>query len=289
MTANTHLAAASNRLLSAAVVRSVMEPGSCNRAASTAVSVLAELGMARGAGTMRTLMWRCYRWLARHHRNDLIYRNAVVGQMAPPSSGRIMQEAMINRSIVDYLVVSDSVHAIEIKSDLDGVSRLPAQLRDYRLAAPLVSLLGTQATVERFAEQQEFLTVGLSWLGDDGSVRTLRNPAYAPDLLDSVTMMRSLRQHEYLAIVEALNGPVPTLPNTKLFRYARDITQSIDPVEYHRHFVGMLNSRKPRLSQSVLSRVPAPVKPTVMKINPSRCEVDRLQCWLSRKVIDVPA
>lgn len=288
MTADLRLAGAANRLLSPAVVREVIEPAPRGEAACSTIALLADLGMADGARTVRTLMWRCYRWLFRHHRNDHVYRNAVMNQMVPGDGSVLsMQEVTINRSIVDYLLVAEHVHAMEIKSDLDNITRLSAQLLDYRQVAPLVSVVGAQRTIERIGEDDRFGAVGLAWLDSEGIVRILREPVLTTEFLDSITMMRVLRRHEFLGILEHLLGPVPSMPNTKVFSYARQATQFIDPIEYERWFAKTLSMRKLRLSPSALSRVPAPLKPTVLKLNPTQDGIDRLRRWLDRDVGDV--
>ncbi len=290
MSADLRLAGAANRLLSPVVVREVMEPFGTGQAVSSTIAQLSDLGMAKGARTMRTLMWRCYHWLSRHHRNDHIYRHAVIDQMvASDGSVLIMQEMAVNRSIVDYLLVTEHVHAMEIKSDLDNTARVATQLLDYRQVAPLVSVVGTPRTIERVGRDGRFDAVGLSWLDQDGIVHTLRSPVAATGFLDSVAMMRVLRRREYLSILEGLVGPVPSMPNTKVFTYARTVTESIDPVVYHRMFASTLGQRRLRLSPWALSRVPSPLKPTILKLNPTQDGIDRLRGWLDREVGDVLA
>lgn len=289
--ADTPLSSAANRLLSPVVVRAVIEPTyeTC-RLVAEAVDELTRHDLANGARTMRTLIWRCYRWLATHHRNDHIYRHAVIDQMASlDDSLVVMQEARINRSVADYLLVSDHLHVIEVKSDLDNVRRLTSQLRDYQHAAPRVSVLGSRRIVERLAASDEFETVGLYWLDTDGIVQSERSAEFMAERLDSVTMMRSLRRHEYLGILERLNGELPELPNTKVFAYARDITRSIDPTLYHREMVHALGQRHRRLKYSTLARVPAPLRSTVLKLDPTRDGLDRLRGWLDQEIVDVLA
>lgn len=213
-------AAAASALLSAPVLRSAMRDGPASKLANRTISSLVESGLAIGASTVRTLIWRCDRWLSRHYRNDLVYRRAVLGQMIPWSDGILLPEFRVGRSIVDFLAVTDSLHAVEIKSDLDNTSRLDSQLHDYRKIAPLVSVMASKRVVERLLAAREFETVGLHWLNVNGRVETVRNAEFSREYLDSEVLMRSLRRAEYLRVLSALGSTVPDLPNTRVFSYA---------------------------------------------------------------------
>src|SRR5690606_31200340 len=144
----------------------------------------------------------------RHYRNDLVYRRAVLGQMIPWSDGILLPEFRVGRSIVDFLAVTDSLHAVEIKSDLDNTSRLDSQLHDYSKIAPLVSVMASKRVVERVLAIPEFQAIGLHWLDVNGRVETVRDAKFRSDLLESEVLMRSLRRAEYLRVLSALGSTV---------------------------------------------------------------------------------
>lgn len=286
---NPMLAPATSRLLSPVTLRSVMEPKvGDSSVAVVAVKRLVELGMSDGVGTIRALMWRCHRWLNRHHRNEQIYRRAAMEQLVPANKTvRLFQEFRMGQSIVDYLFVSGALHAVEIKSDVDGLGRLTSQLNDYRRIAPCVSVLGAQHLVERVAELQQFTEVGLLWLDDTGRIRVLRDAVHAAQHLEPMAMMCSLRRSEFVQVSERMGAPVPAMPNTKVFRYVQGLTKNFDPIEYHHEVVRVLGLRPQRLSPWAVSRVPSPLKPAVLKLNPTRDGLARLHFWLNQEVASV--
>lgn len=282
-------AAAASALLSAPVLRSAMRDGPASRLANRTISSLVESGLALGATTVRTLVWRCDRWLSRHYRNDLVYRKAVLGQMISWADGVLLPEFRAGRSIVDYLAVSESLHAVEIKSDLDNTSRLYSQLHDYRKIAPLVSLMASKRVVERVLAITEFQSIGLHWLDANGRVETLREARFSRDLLDSEVLMRSLRRAEYLGVLSGLGSSVPDLPNTRVFSYALEASRSLDPLIFHNAVAEQLKGRKLRAGRSLIARLPEPVRPAVLKLDPTRQQVSTLQDWLSQEVRNVYA
>jgi len=257
--------------------------------ANRTIASLVESGLAVGASTVRTLIWRCDRWLSRHYRNDLVYRRAALGQMIPWSDGVLLPEFRVGRSIVDFLAVTDALHAVEIKSDLDNTSRLDSQLHDYRKIAPLVSVMASKRVVERVLAIPEFQTIGLHWLDADGRVETVRDARFSRESLDSDVLMRSLRRAEYLRVLSALGVTVPDLPNTRVFSYALSASRNLDPFVFHNAVAEQLRERKPRAGRSLIARLPEPVRPTVLKLDPTRQQVSTLQDWMKQEVVNVYA
>ena len=282
-------AAAASALLSAPVLRSAMRDGPASKLANRTISRLVESGLAIGASTVRTLIWRCDRWLSRHYRNDLVYRRAVLGQMIPWRDGILLPEFRIGRSIVDFLAVTDSLHAVEIKSDLDNTSRLDSQLHDYRKIAPRVSVIASERVVDRVLAAPKFQTVGLHWLDVNGRVETVRDAQYSPEFLNSEVLMRSLRRAEYLRVLSALGSAVPDLPNTRVFSYALAASQNLDPLVFHNAVAEQLRGRKLRAGRSLIARLPEPVRPAVLKLDPTRQQISSLQDWMNQEVANVYA
>ena len=282
-------AAAASALLSAPVLRDAMRDGPASKLANRAISSLVESGLALGASTVRTLIWRCDRWLSRHYRNDLVYRRAVLGQMIPQTDGILLPEFRVGRSIVDFLAVSEALHAVEIKSDLDNISRLDGQLHDYRRIAPFVSLMASKRVVERVLAIPDFQSIGLHWLDVNGRVVTVREARFSCELLDSEVLMRSLRRAEYLRVLSGLGSAVPDLPNTRVFSYALEASRNLDPLVFHNAVAEQLRERKPRAGRSLIARLPEPVRPAVLKLDPTRQQVSSLQDWLNQEVRNVYA
>ncbi|MDU0349054.1 sce7726 family protein [Actinomyces sp. MRS3W] len=282
-------AAAASAMLSTPVLRSAMRDGSASRLANRTISSLVESGLAIGASTVRTLIWRCDRWLSRHYRNDFVYRKAVLRQMFPCGGRVVLPEFRVSRSIVDILAITDSLHAIEIKSDLDSTSRLTNQLRDYRRIAPLVSIVASEHVVEQVLATPEFETVGLHWLDTNGHVETVRAARPSYEFLDSEILMRSLRRAEYLRVLSALGATVPDLPNTRVFSYALAATRDLDPLVFHDAVAEQLKRRQPRAGRSLIARLPEPVRPAILQINPTRQQISGLQDWMNQEVANVHA
>lgn len=289
MSVALNTAAAASALLSAPVLRSVMREGLASKSANSAIAHLVESGIGAGAPTVRTLIWRCDRWLSRHYRNDLVYRRAVLSQMFHRSDAVILPEFRVGRSIVDFMVVAESLHAVEIKSDLDNTSRLERQIRDYRSVAPLVSIISSKPVVERLRSYSDFQTVGLHWFDSNGHMQTVRDPKYNYEFLNPEVMVRSLRRGEYLGVLSALGFNVPELPNTRVFSYALELARGCDPCVFHRAVSAQLKERKLRAGRTLIARLPEPLRPAVLKLDPTRQDISSLLDWVNEEVVNVYA
>lgn len=278
------LSAAALAMLSTPVLRSAMTRQQRSSTASQAVLRLVDLGLTRGISTIRSLIWRCDRWLEKHHRSDVVYRKAVVTQMLDTVNGILLPEFRANRSFADFLSVSEELHAIEIKSDLDNTSRLATQLADYQKIAPLVSVIGSHCLIDRLTSNSYIESVGLHWLDEAGIVHMLRPAKPNTSNLNSAVMMRSLRRSEYLESLAELGVLLPNLPNTLVFSSAMDVTRNIDPDLYYKAFSAQLRKRKPRAGRSAIGRLPAPVRPAVWRLNPTAKQLVLLHRWLDQEV-----
>lgn len=276
-------------LLSAPVLRSAMGNDSQQLKATAAVSKLVESGFAEGAKTVRSLIWRCDRWLAKHHRSDVVFRKAIATEMLQSVGGILLPEFRIDRSKVDFLSVSDHLHAIEVKSDLDNDSRLAKQLDDYVKVAPFISIVGSERIIESVSVDLRFESVGLRWIDEGGGLQLARPAVFDTARLDSETMMRSLRRSEYLEILFRLGTPLPVLPNTLVFSAASEASRTVSPLRFYEEFIVQLRKRKPRAGLSAISKLPAPVRPAVWQLDPTIRQVSQLCQWLDKEVTYVHA
>lgn len=277
------LAPSAAAMLSAPVLRSAMG-GRQHSLADRTVRALLECGFAEGVSTVRSLIWRCDRWLTRYHRGDVVYRKAMVTEILASERGIILPEFRANRSFVDFLSVSDRLHAVEVKSDLDNASRLVSQLLDYKRIAPLVSVIGSRRIVDRMVDDDRFPSVGLYWIDDTDALRSIRAASPDTDSLDSETMMRSLRRTEYLGVLDELGLVLPTLPNTRVFSAAMQLARGVDPARYYVGFLSQLRKRKPRAGRSAIAKLPAPVRPAIWQLDPTAPQISRLHYWIDQEV-----
>lgn len=276
-------------LHSPAVIRAAMVEGPTSELANSRIHQVLQTGLASGASDARGVFWQCHRWLSKNYRNDIFYRKVAVSYLSSHGQRSLFPEFRADRSIVDLLAVTKSLHAVEIKSDRDNASRLGDQLLDYMKIAPQVSLFGPRRMIRELRLETVFESVGLHWVDDKGQVRCERPAEVNTRFLDSTVLMRSLRREEYTKVLLDLGLPVPRLPNTRIFSYALEESRKVDPLAYHNAVSAQLRKRRLRAGNAVIERMPAPLIPSLLRLDPTINEVARLRAWLTREISHVHA
>lgn len=248
---------------------------------------LANCGVAFPDSSVRQLMWRCDRWLHRNYRNEHVYRSQVLQSLLQEKHRRVLPEFRVNSSQADFLVVDSDLHVVEIKSELDTLDRLEQQIADYRLIATRVSVVGHPRLASRLLEDRRWEAVGVATLGDDGSVQYCREAQRDPSGLSSTAIMRSLRRSEYVDALRVLGFQVPELPNTRVFAHSLQLAANVPATDFHDAAAAQLAVRSPRVGMGAIARVPRPLRAIVLRIDPGRSQLERLNRWLDSEVGNV--
>ena len=244
--------------------------------------------MISGRQTMRQLVWWCDKWLRTHYRNEHVYRVAVLDELLKTRRVRVLPEFRIRTSQVDFIVIQDDLHAVEVKSEHDTLDRLETQIADYRLVAPRITVVAPQRLASRLLSKPTLSAVGVSTLLLDGSVEHWRVAEPDPRHLSSAIMLSSLRRREYVAALESLGYEVPRLPNTQVFGNALTMAGRIDPGEFLGASVVQLAQRQTRSPTSaIVRRIPRPLRPVVLRIDPSSTQLEALCAWLDSEGVPV--
>lgn len=279
MTPQIERARAARALFSVPTLRSVIGGGGESSLASEAISRAVASGLGGRSQTVRSLVLRSNRWLETNYRNDTVYRQAVVDGLLP-GRGAILPEFRANTSVVDVLSVERTLHAIEIKSDVDGTGRLARQVLNYRSIAPKVSLVGSERIVERCLRVAEYEHVGMYVVNTAGKLEVARSAVEDRSELSTCNMLRSLRRPEYTDILAELGVDLTSLPNTQVYRSAMDAVRHLDPMWFQTHMAAKLASRVPRARLSALRQFPKPLRPSLLRLSIGEGERQSVNHWL---------
>lgn len=283
MTPQIERARAARALLSVPTLRSVIGGGGESPLASKATNRAVASGLGERAQTVRSLVWHSSRWLEANYRNDTVYRQAVVDGLLP-GRGTILPEFRANASVVDVLSVEESLHAIEIKSDVDGTGRLARQVLDYRSIAPRVSLVASEKIVERCLRVAEYEHIGMYVVNTAGKLEVARPSVEDSSELSTRSMLRSLRRSEYTGILAGLGVDLTSLPNTQVFKAAIDAVSPLDPMWFQAQMAAQLVSRVPRARLSALRQFPRPLRPSLLRLSIGNVERQSVNHWLESEI-----
>jgi hypothetical protein len=143
----------------------------------------------------------------------------------------------------DLVVIDGTSTAWEVKSDLDGLGRLPAQLAAYGRFFARVSVLAGDRHVERVIAVAP-KRVGVCALSEHGEVQVLREAATLPEQIDPATVAACIRRAESVAILRLLGVPFPDMPNTLVHREILAAFSRLPPRLVHDAMVEILGKTR---------------------------------------------
>lgn len=187
------------------------------------------------------------------------YRNAIVQRTLLSKYGkprnRVFFEFRAGAAKLDSLVINGSMHAIEIKTDLDHFRRLGSQLYEYKRRFKNVWIFGSERNIgalERLVDP----SVGLLKLRRNRSLTVVRNATAHVNDLDAAAILESLRRDEYVALLESFGFSPAHIPNTRIFSEAMRFARHLEPTLVHENAAQILGARAGAWVGAATARVP---------------------------------
>lgn len=210
---------------------------------------------------------------------EYAYKNAIVQRVlyskhSKPHS-RVFFEFRTGASKLDALVLNQSLHAIEVKSELDDLTRLATQVAAYKSRFEHVWV---------FSSERNLLAVERSVANDVGLICLRENKRFSverpatPDLsrINAQAMIEMLRRQEYISVLSRFGFSPEGLPNTKLFKEVMSFAEAVDPALLHEELRIALSARASSLPSRALRNVPFPLRGGVVPVLKSEMEVEFL-------------
>jgi hypothetical protein len=200
-----------------------------------------------------------FSYLSRNQPAEYFYKNALLQRNVLSRYGskrsRIFFEFRAGRSKLDALVVRESMHAYEIKTELDHYRRLPTQISDYQQRFAHVWLLSSERQVGGL-EKKIPTCVGIAYVSRRRTFEVVRSASRNVSQLRSESILECLRRSEYLKVLREFGFSDSDIPNTRVFREAMDFSSKIDPEMVHEATLERLKKRSHALSVAALAKLP---------------------------------
>lgn len=207
-------------------------------------------------------------------RSDYVYRSALTEKILlgrhSLRTATMLHELRSGRSKADVVVLNGTSTAYEIKSERDSLSRLSAQLDDYRSVFGSVNVVTAESHLHKVLEVAPE-DVGVITLSGRRRLQTARPARDLPGRVDPSKILDILQVDEAIEIVKYLGGRVPTVPNTRLRHELKSIFSVMKPAVAHNAMVQTLRVRRSqsRLS-SFLDEVPFSLRSASLAAKPSQ-------------------
>lgn len=201
-----------------------------------------------------------FSFMDKYYRNEyyfksMLLRKLVYGVHSPRTTSALC-ELPIGDSIADFVLINGKACVYEIKTELDNLSRLESQLRDYYKAFRYVSLVCSESMADAMGELLKCSPVGLVSLTSKNTLRVHKSPECWENSIDAATQFRVLRKSERDL---ALHKCGVSLPDTTPVRYYMACLSKFEKVGVAERviaFEGILKARKANMAGNPVEMYP---------------------------------
>lgn len=180
-------------------------------------------------------------------RGDLVYRNAIVQKRwlntHSLNTVTVLGEQRVGSSRADLVMLNGLATGIEIKSDIDSLSRLESQIRDYSKVFPKTMVVTGPKHVTEVARLVPE-TTGIVELTKRNSLRTLVPAKEDYSFIDPGAVAASLRLEDARALLTLAGREIPDVPNTRAWQEVRKGLSRLEPPEVCSLYSSVLKLRR---------------------------------------------
>jgi hypothetical protein len=184
--------------------------------------------------------------LTGQYRNEYVFKHSLVNRIVfgrhNPRTASALLELHAGPSIVDVAIFNGTSTAYEIKTDLDSLTRLDAQIHDYSRHFAQVHVV----TTERMASRVALAVadhVGILVLTGRGYLSEVRGAAEDMDRLSATALFGLLRRAEVLRILRRTSGYEVDVAPAHIWERTRELFGDLSVDVAHREVVDELRAR----------------------------------------------
>lgn len=171
-----------------------------------------------------------YRALMDHYRCEYVYKNAIATKIFllrhSLQNSLMTDEIRSSGSRGDVAILNGTSTIYEIKSQYDSFERLNSQLTDYRKVFDRIYVVTTEKKSSAILSLVE-PGIGILALRNDGTLSTVRKSQSHKHSTDPAAIFDCMRQAEYCRAIGEVFGHVPQVPNSQLYRSAKEMFCSL--------------------------------------------------------------
>lgn len=229
-----------NRIFVPSQLTQLLNTGTMNHAV-----LAAEKYNLKGNSLAQTLT-NIYGYLKYNHRNEYFYKNElfnkiVLGRHSLKTTSAI-RELPVGKAIADFIIINGKAQVYEIKTDLDNLDRVKAQITSYFKAFKYVNVITCDTKVKSLIRKIDE-HVGIYTLTKRNQLHCVRKAEENVNSLDSETIFKILRKKEYEYIVKNKYGELPRINAFDYYSEMFNKFREIPLIEQHNELVYCLKQR----------------------------------------------
>ena len=213
--------------------------------------------------TLVEIYEEAYKLLRTHYPNEYVVKNTIVNNVLlgkySMNTASMLSELRIGKNKADCVIINGLSTCYEIKTQFDSLKRLPEQLVAYTRAFDKTIVVVHEKHLNALYKlHEESPTFGIKLASSNGS---LIDKIIAPQntYFDTELMFNSLRKDEYINIAKIVQGDIPEMPNTKVFKFCKEIFCSLPKEEANELFKSNLKKYR-KNDQNFINSLPRSMK-----------------------------
>jgi hypothetical protein len=198
---------------------------------STVSALLRSFSELSSLDTLMEVYEEAYKLLCMHYPNEYIVKNTIANNVLlgthSMKTASMLSELRIGTNKADCVIINGLSTCYEIKTQFDSLKRLPEQLNSYTCAFDKTIVIAHEKHLDALYKLHEKIPIfGIKLANSKGR---LTDKIVAPLNInfDTNLMFNSLRKDEYTNIAKTVLGDIPEVPNTKMFKFCKEIFCSL--------------------------------------------------------------
>ena len=189
-----------------------------------------------------------YKALQKDYRCEYIYKNNLLLDIIKRyrlDNTLTLNELKIGSSKADLVMLNGVIRIFEIKTELDGFSKLSKQISDYQKFADEVYVVTDEKYAQKIKIEYANTNVGIIVFNKNNKLIDEKKASNNDENLDFKTIFKILRKQEYLDLVKSEFGFIPNVPNTKIFKVCYEmLSQKMSVKQFQEKVLLILKKRK---------------------------------------------
>ena len=223
--------------------------------------------------------------------NEYIYKNVLANKILlgkhSLNTSFMLTEVGVKNSKADCVIVNGTFTAYEIKSKYDNLGRLLKQLDDYRKVFDKIYVVTDTYKVGKLTHLREE-GIGLLQLNRNGTISTIFESMSNKENVDLSFLFDILRRDEYLFIINKLTDKKVNVPNSQIYKYAKEIFVMLDKGRAYAEAVKIVKKRGDgKQLKEFIANTPKSLKARVIETKLTHAEKKKFLSLLELKIKDI--
>lgn len=234
-----------------------------------------------------------YKYMARHHRNEYFYKNAILNKILlgrhSVRTSTAIRELPVSGNILDFLIINGVGNVYEIKTELDNLSRLRQQISSYYEAFSFCTVVTDESHVEAVKKTLDLPQVGVMVLTKRNTLHVNREAIEYTQDLRHATLFKLLRKPEFEQILANEFGKLPDTNQFKYYDACFSQFKNLDILVAQKLVLKQLKKRASidNSTRELFECVPSELKTLVYFSNYKVSDFGRLRDFLSQGIGEV--